>query len=201
MIFGSKILEKFQSKYSGELVVKKEFLDIYVSTGILTQSGGLIKDIWDPTLKKIKPLKNKSWLILGLATGTVAKIISQKYQPLKIIGVEIDPVMLDIGRKYFKLDEIPNLEIVNHDAREYVSDLEFDYILVDLYLGDQPPKFLYSEKFLNKLNKLGKLVIINHLFYDQQKKEMAEKLIESLKKYFKDIRLSRVITNVMIICS
>lgn len=200
-MFGPKVIAEYDSKYSGKLFVKNDWGNKYVTTGYLTQSGGLINDLWSPVIKNLK-FKNSNCLILGLATGTVAKLINKKFKGAKIVGVEIDPVMIDIGKKYFDLDKIPNLEILNQDAKRYTLNAKerFDLILVDLYLGDQPPSFLYSPVFLNKLAKLGKLVIINHLFYDEDKKSKAQALITSLSKYFQNIKLNHVLTNLMIIC-
>lgn len=204
-MWGPKVIAEFDSKYSGKLFVKSDWGNRYVTTGYLTQSGGLIHDLWNPILKNLSKrytLNAKTWLILGLATGTVAKLINKKFKDARITGVEIDPVMIDIGKKYFDLDKIPNLEILNLDAKDYLPKTkdQFDFVLVDLYLGDQPPTFLYSPIFLNKLAKLGKLVIINHLFYDEDKKRKAQVLITSLNKYFQNIRLNHVLTNLMIIC-
>lgn len=205
-MFGPKVIAEYDSKYSGKLFVKSDWGNRYVTTGYLTQSGGLIHDLWNPVLKKQSmnhELKTMNWLILGLATGTVVKLINKKFKDAKIVGVEIDPVMIEIGKKYFDLDKIPNLKILNLDAKDYLLKTKdrFDLILVDLYLGDQPPSFLYSPKFLKKLKKLGKLVIINHLFYDEDKKRKALVLITSLNKYFQNIKLNHVLTNLMIICS
>lgn len=196
-----KVLEEVESKYSGKLTVTEGYGTRYVSTGIWTQSGGIITDVWNPVLKKLAKPKGKSWLILGLATGTVAQIISKKYQPTKIVGVEIDPEMIRIGKKYFDLDKIPNLEIINEDALSTVqlSTVNYDFVLVDMYLGDQLPKFVYSDKFLQK--RIGKVVVYNHLFYTSEQKENAEKLIQKLQKKYQNVRLMRVLTNMMIICA
>lgn len=198
-MFGPQIIAEYDSKFSGKITVKKSFRDTYVTTGSLTQSGGLVKDVWQPLIKKYGR-KHKSWLVLGLATGTVVKLLPS---PSRVVGVEIDPVMLDISRKYFGLDAIPNLEIVNQDALDYTLKTRdsFDFILVDLYLGDQVPDFVYSKKFLEKLGQLGQLVIVNHLFYDEAKRQKVKKLIEQLSKTFADTKLHRVLTNVLIICS
>jgi len=205
-MFGPKVIAEYDSKYSGKLFVKSDWGNKYVTTGYLTQSGGLINDLWNPILKKLSmnhELKTMNCLILGLATGTVAKIINKKFKNAEMVGVEIDPVMIDIGKKYFDLDKIKNLKILNLDAKRYTLNAkeQFDLILVDLYLGDQPPGFLYSPKFLKELKKLGKLVIINHLFYDEDKKKAAQELITSLNKHFQNIKLNHVLTNLMIICS
>ena len=202
MIFGPKTIAEFKSVYSGQLLVRQDFTNRYVTTGGLTQSGGLVKDIWQSVLKKLSQdyeLRTKNWLILGLATGTVAKLLPH---PAGIVGVEIDPVMLNIGRQFFNLDHITNLEIVNQDAQKYLSRSKqhFDYLLIDLYLGDQLPGFVYTPSFLNQVKKHGSVAIFNHLFYDQAKKARAAKLVKVLSSIFPHIQLHHVLTNLMIIC-
>ena len=198
------IVEEYKSKYSKKLIVKKIWdwgWHYYVTTGVLTQSGGLINDIWSKVLSaQKKVLRGNNFLILGLATGTVAKIINKKFKDAEITGIEIDPMMIEIGKKYFDLDKIPNLKILIADANEYKPKEKFDLVLVDLYINDAPPRFLYSYQFLKKINQWGKHVIINHLFYDEDKKQKAHVLIKRLDKYFQKIRLNHVLTNVMIIC-
>jgi spermidine synthase len=205
-MFGIKELEIVNSKHSGKMVVKKDGRDVYVTTGGLTQSGGeLIKEVWNTFLSKNWwwKMRNKDWLILGLATGTVTKMISDKYQPKRIVGVEIDPEMVRLGHKYFGLDKIPKLEIVNQDAKLYVEksrDL-FDFILVDMYLGDKLPTFVYTDKFLKKIqNMTVETAVFNHLAYDTEKRSKAEKLVTALSHVFVNVQLRRVLTNVLVIC-
>src|SRR3989338_3096462 len=198
-MFKPKVIAIFDSEHSGKLLVKNDWGNKYVTTGYLTQSGGLISDLWNPVIKNYK-LKIKNCLILGLATGTVEKIINKKFKDAEITGIEIDPMMIEIGKKYFDLDKIPNLKILIADANEYKPKEKFDLVLVDLYINDAPPRFLYSYQFLKKINQWGKHIIINHLFYDEDKKQKAHVLIKRLDKYFQKIRLNHVLTNVMIIC-
>lgn len=196
-----KVLEEVESKFSGTLKMTDGYGDRYVATGIWTQSGGVIKDVWNPVLKKFKKQKSKgkTWLILGLATGTVAKMIAKDFQPAKMVGVEIDPAMLYIGNKYFGLADIPRLEIVNLDAQKYKTEKMFDIALIDMYLTDQLPKFVYGEKFLQ--SKFADIVVFNHLFETEEQKQNAQKLIAKLQKIYKSVELVRVLTNVMIICA
>ncbi len=197
-IFKPKVISEFKSLYNGQIQVKQDGTNRYVSVGNLTQSGGVVADVWRPILKKFSPFEAK-WLILGLGAGTVAKLIPQ---PARITGVEIDPVMLAIGRKYFGLDKIPNLKILNIDAKDYLlkTNDQFDFVLVDLYLGDQCRTFVYTPRFLKDIKQLGHVAIFNHLFYDDAKHRKAEELVKKLKAIFPDIRLHRVLTNLMIIC-
>jgi spermidine synthase len=196
-----QLLETVNSRFNGELKVYQSGRTIYVSTGHLTQTGGLIKDLWNSTLKKIGPRHNANWLVLGLAGGTVANIIAKKYHSNSITGVEIDKQMLALGKKYLDLDKIPHLTIINSDAQNYLKHLKtkFDYILVDMYIGDKLPDFVYSNHFLSHLSHLGDLVILNHLFYDEPKKNLAHVLIKSLESRFHHVVLHRTLTNLMII--
>ncbi len=202
-MFGPKVVEEFDSRYSGKIRVMQGFGYKYVSTGILTQSGGIVKDVWDPVLKKIGQ-KNCSWLILGLAAGTLAEQIAKRFTPSRLVGVEIDQIMIDIGKKYFSLDEIKSLEIVNQDANKFVASSSFpgfDFILVDMYLGEVLPDFVYSDIFLDRLKSHGKTVVFNHLFYDDGKKKLAANLMTKLESRFKVVTPQRVLTNVMLLCS
>jgi spermidine synthase len=201
MLFGPKTLEERQSEYSGSVKVVSTWGYKYIATGILTQSGGLVKDVWEGVLKKYGR-KNRSWLILGLAGGTIAKIVSDRLKPTQIVGVEIDPLMVELGKKYLDLSKIPKLEIIVADAKTYVFSVtgKFDYILVDMYLGDKLPDFVYTDKILRRFKTLGSCVIFNHLFYDSQKKVKAEELVNKLKLIFKEVTLVRKLTNLLIIC-
>lgn len=198
-----QVLETVISPANGELIVRQSGHTRYITTGSLTQTGGLIADLWSSSLHKIHPVKNRSWLILGLAGGTVASHISKKYHPTTITGVELDKQMLILGKKYLGLDTIPNLTIINSDAQNYLKHLKtkFDYILVDMYVGDALPSFVYTNKFLSNLSHLGNLIVFNHLFYDDSKRSLAHVLTKSLEPHFHHVILHRTLTNLMIICS
>lgn len=204
MLFGPKILEEVTSDYSGTIKVISGFGYKYIATGILTQSGGLVRDVWEPVLKTLNSKFSilNSCLILGLAGGTIAGMVAKSWPGIKIIGVEIDPIMIRLGKKYLDLDKIPNLKIIVTDAKSYLlsHNSYFELILVDMYIGDTLPEFVYDSKFLKKLAKLGKLVIFNHLFYDDHKRQKAGELVEKLKQIFPSVTLMRKLTNLLIIC-
>lgn len=206
MKFKPQILESINSRVSGKMEVRKLGRDIYVTTSGLTQSGGLIKDLWSKTLKKTAKthsLEKCSWLILGSATGTLAKIVATHYSPSRMVGVEMDPEMLRIGKEYFELGKITGLEIVQRDANKYIQSTtdNFDWVLVDLYVGDQLPKFVYSDRFISAVKKNGHQAIFNHLFYDPGKVKLAKSLSAKLATKFSHIQLIRELSNLLIVCS
>lgn len=181
----------------------KDFNTYYFTTGFWTQSGGIIRDLWGPVLSSVRPAKHAFWLILGLSGGTVAGIISKKYSPAKIVGVELDPIMINLGKKYLNLDKIPHLKIVNNDANYYLqtTNFKYDYALIDMYIGETPPEFIYTDKFLHRLKQQAAILIFNHLFYTSAQKLTAEKFINRLDKIFSTVKLQRRLTNILIICS
>ena len=116
-------------------------------------------------------------------------MLSQKFPWLKIIGVEIDPVMIDITKEYFGLGDGRNLRIFKTDAQKFIrtNRSKFDLILVDLFLGPNYPVQFEEAEFLQKLSQtLSKngIVIFNRLT-TKTSNFVPEKFIDKLAKFFK----------------
>lgn len=101
--------------------------------------------------------KFESILVLGVAGGSVIRTLTDEIKfKGKITGVEIDPNVVDIANKYFKLDTIPNLEIVIDDAFEFVlkTKAQYDLIIIDIFQDTTMPNFLFEDFFINRINAL-----------------------------------------------
>ena len=96
-------------------------------------------------------------LVLGVAAGSVIKTLVNeiKYEN-RITGVEIDSDVVELANQYFKLDSIPNLEIVIDDAFEFVlkTHLHYDLIIVDIFRDTTMPNFLFENFFTNRLGEI-----------------------------------------------
>lgn len=101
--------------------------------------------------------KFDSILILGVAGGSVIKTLVDdvKFKG-KITGVEIDAEIIEIAKKYFKLDEIKNLELHLDDAFEFVLKTKenYDLIIIDIFQDTKMPNFLFEDFFINRINLL-----------------------------------------------
>lgn len=191
-MFGNKILEIRKSKFNKEIkVVKTLGIGIYIQAGGITQSGGIVKRIWKTALKKIQIKEVKNCLILGLGGGTVAGLIRKKYPKAKITGVEIDPVMVRLGRKYLNLDEY-GVDIKIADARKF-NPKNYDLIIVDTYLGDK-----YVDFVEHNFTK-AKVVIFNRLYLKENRQEV-DKFEKKLKKVFSSVEVVKPLINVVFIC-
>lgn len=177
--------------------------------GGMIQSGPAIRQIWH---KAIHELKNKNVkvnraLIIGLGCGDVAFEIQRHYPKAKIVGVEIDPHVVEMARCYFDLATVKNLNISVAEGSGYVAKLarakhqeKFDLIIVDAYLGNAMPRQFRNKTFFKQISKIlahDGVIIYNHLFYDQFKKQ-AEMFIKELETQFGRITLMRAGENLLI---
>ena len=118
-------------------------------------SGG----IWDLFLiapyfvSHTSPLDVHRVLMIGLAAGTVAREYTEVYGPIPIDGVELDPSIISVGRKYFDMNE-PNLNAVADDGRHFLDTRagRYDVIAVDAYRQPYIPFHLTTVEFFRSVS-------------------------------------------------
>ena len=93
-------------------------------------------------------------LVIGLAGGTVARVLTAAYGPVQIDGVEIDPRIIDVGRRYFAMTE-PNLNAVAADGRYFLNQARTDYdlIVIDAYRQPYIPFHLTTKEFFEEARR------------------------------------------------
>lgn len=145
-------------------------------------------------------------LILGFGAGCVVPLI-QQYQPsCKVVGVEIDEKVVELGRKYFGVDELKNTEIIIADAFDYLANSQqnFDLIIVDIYVDRDVPSSIESPEFIvnlhNHLNSNG-MVLFNKLAYSKKIKDQIPALTENYKKIFSNNELLYILETGRILIS
>ncbi len=77
----------------------------------------------------------KSVLSLGLGGGAKQKFL-WKHLDCHQVCVELSPLVIDVGRRFFEIPQDDRLQIVQMDALEYLQkpqEQRFDIILIDLY--------------------------------------------------------------------
>ena len=136
---------------NGELVIDSKNTNYsYGSLQRILKKG--LKYIGYDRIKKFDKI-----LVLGVAGGSVIKTLVDdvKYKG-QIIGVEIDPEIIEIANTYFKINEIENLEIVIEDAFEFVlrTKDKFDLIIIDVFQDTKMPSFLFEAHFIQRVNSM-----------------------------------------------
>jgi spermidine synthase len=75
-------------------------------------------------------------LVVGGAGYSTPKEFLRRYPDARIDVVEIDPGMTDIARKYFRLSDDPQLNIIHEDGRTYLNRAvrnKYDVVLIDAF--------------------------------------------------------------------
>lgn len=116
-------------------------------------------------------------LVLGVAGGSVIKTIKEEIKfNGRIIGVELDKNVLELANRYFKLNEIENLELIHDDAFEFVlkTKEKYDLIIIDIFQDTIMPNFLFEDFFINRINSLLNLngfILFNTMVLTEKDKE------------------------------
>lgn len=208
LFLGEEIIDKVFSSLNGEILIYQGlFGQKSMRIGGVSQSGGLVVNIWKKAINEVKNRMGgiSSCLILGLGCGDAARLVSQKWPEAKITGIEIDPAVIEVGKKYFRLKEIPNLEVVRGDAIEKIENQKskFDLVLVDLYLGKNFPKEAESKEFLESLKKITTpdgIIVFNRFNWGVYRKQ-AEDFKEKLRDFFPKVWVKKTVSNLLLFSS
>ena len=203
-------MEERKSSINGKIRVLKTLgLGTYIQVEGLTQSGGVVEGIWRSTLKKVTSIKYQvsNCLILGLGGGSAAKWVRHYYPESKIVGIDIDPVMVELGKKYLGLDKL-NIDIKIEDALEFLNhkskflNLKYNLILIDIYQGSDIPEKFQTEKFIELIKKflsVKGIAMFNRLYFDEKRKE-AMRFAKKLESIFSEVDYYYPEANVMFFC-
>lgn len=121
--------------------------------------------------------KFENILVLGVAGGSVIKTLTQEIKfKGKITGVEIDEVAIEIAQKFFQLQTIPNFNLVQDDAFEFVlkTKEKYDLIIIDVFQDTQMPNFLFEDFFINRINfllQVNGFILFNTMVLNKKERE------------------------------
>jgi predicted membrane-bound spermidine synthase len=161
---------------AGRLVFERDSAYNYIQvvqvgtrTELLLNEGQAIHSIYDPTTlltggpwdyfviaddfrpaQPTEPIPHRV-AILGLAGGTAARQYTAAFgTSVQITGVEIDPTLVQVARRYFHLDE-PNVHPVVADARYWLATDRgrYDVICMDAYQQPYIPWYLTTKQFFS----------------------------------------------------
>ena len=128
---------RFGSSYQSETVVSDPFETVYPYTDYF-----FLGPAYKPDARRM--------LFLGLGGGSAPKRIWRDLPELKLQVVELDPVVVDVARRFFAVPDSPRLPIAVSDARLYLerSSARWDVIALDTFYEDGVPFHLTTREFL-----------------------------------------------------
>lgn len=200
-----KVIYTTQSKYNGQIEVVKvgETLKIKVDKidqSISPDSPNAARLVWGKIIDVLKQNEPdlKNILILGLGGGTVQHLISKHFPKAHMVSIDIDQVMYDVAKEFFKVDQIPNHRVVIADACRVIVEPEeyelvkqsFQVVLVDIYIGSQYPDLGKSGNFVSAIKNMlvpGGLAIFNRI-YTNEHQDDVNLFIDYLEQFFYDVK-------------
>lgn len=181
-------LEKRKGELTSQLEITIENGRYVLNTRQVNYSFGGLHKVFEKAFEKekIADLNIKNVLILGFGAGDVAELLVEKYKlNCSIVGIEKDPVVIELAKKYFNIDRFHNLKLLKDDAFHFVQTCSqtFDLIVIDVFIEDRIPKIFDQELFLNNIKKIKAsegILFYNRPFNDEIKQkytfEFAEKM-------------------------
>jgi len=151
---------------------------------------------WSAMLPEKTP---RTALLLGFGAGTLAHLVARRFPGIRIVGVDIDPRVIEFARRHFDL-AVPNLEVVIGDAFAYAAECRepFDYVAVDLFCGRAFQRGALAKSFLRRLAAIagptGEIVV--NLFKDGRGDVYVNRLARILLIH----RVERLTHNIIVHC-
>jgi spermidine synthase len=143
-----------------------------------------------------------SVLVMGIAGGTLAYLLNQTTSPKEIVGIEIDPEVIKLGKKYFYLDTLSNLTVIQADVVSWLKEelnkkdtKKYDLIVMDLFQGPVTPPLCDREEFfhdsISLLNK-GGVLTMNKIFHRDDPIEKIQQYVgERFGEFFDEVSFTR----------
>lgn len=165
---GGRVLFEGESRYQFVQVVEEEGGErrlLQLNEGWAVHSvydphDRIVGGVWDhflvlPALAEMRepdgPAATPDVLIVGNAAGTAARAYARYRPEAHVDGVEIDPLVTSVGRRYFGMRDLPNLDVHTADGRPFLlhSNDRWDVIHIDAYRQPYIPFYLTTREFFD----------------------------------------------------
>lgn len=183
------IVEKRPSAVSGELEVWYQNGRYVLHSPDANYSFDTLHRVFQKAFKKldVKKRNPKTVLILGFGAGSVATILCDELKLTPdITGIELDPEVISLARKYFDLDRFKKLNLQIADAAEFVASCrtKFDLVISDVFVDKHVPDKMLTTmytKHLFRLTAKGGLGMMNIITETKEQHHQLHLILQTLK--------------------
>jgi len=125
-------------------------------------------------------------LIVGLGGGSIPNFLHKYYPDTQIDVVDIDPLVVEVAKKYFGFREDKTLRAHVADGRAFIEKCEkpYDVIFLDAYGSENIPYALATREFLQAVRKAvtPKGVVVTNLWC-----RSSNRLYDSMVRTYIDV--------------
>ncbi len=206
-----QVVARFSTLHNRDIRILEEKGKYKLLVNGSRQSGPYIQKLWQhafTTFGIIPSPDVRSVLVLGVGGGTVIHLLHTLYSHAQITGVDIDDKMIAIGKKYFDLDNITGLSLIQSDAKTFVAHArvdkkKWDMVVVDIFVGATIPPFVAEESFLKDVSAIltprGTL-LINYL-REREYMNLSDLLLDKLSTFFHSVKDTEIYFNRFFYCT
>ena len=130
--------------------------------------------------------KPKRILIVGLGGGSIPNFLHKHYPDTHIDVVDIDPMVVEVAKKYFAFRQDKTLRVHVADGRAFIEKCKkpYDIIFLDAYGADDIPYALATREFLQAVRKAvtPKGVVVTNLM-----SRFSNRLYDSMIRTYIDV--------------
>ena len=192
-------------------------LDSTMEGGMEVDTGDIIlpyQEYWQLPKMKDSFMMERA-LFLGAGAFGMPEAVSKEWPKADVEVVEIDPVVIEAGHRFFKLSEFPKVQAHADDARRHLrmnDGKHYDMIFGDAYNGVQAiPVHLASREFFqlvhDRLTPHGVFVMNVISAVEGNKSRLLAGMLSTLKSVFPHVEVCAVgaqwnqIQNVILVAS
>ena len=168
----TRVVYRAQSKINGDVQVMEDRDYRFLMFGRSLQSGQNKRNLNRSAFRYVDGFHlgkavvpdAKSALFIGLGGGMGPRQFHNFYKDMRVEAVDIDPVVVRIARRYFRLPSGPRMKVAVGDGRAYLekNKQKYDLILLDAYDARSAPPMLTTVEFMrlvkSRLHPGGALV-------------------------------------------
>jgi len=126
------------------------------------------------------PARHERALVIGLGAGVIPRFLHTYLPDIQVDVVEIDPVVVEVARRYFAVEPDARLHVHVDEGRRFVMACEqrYDAIVLDGYGLHEVPAQLSTCEFLQRVRTLLRPggVVLGNLWGDASVRHHARML-------------------------
>ncbi|MGD0897462.1 MAG: fused MFS/spermidine synthase [Thermoguttaceae bacterium] len=129
-------------------------------------------------------------LIVGLGGGTIPTFLHKHYPQTMIDVVDIDPVVVEVAKKFFGFREDHTLRAQVEDGRRFIENCRepYDMILLDAYGSENIPYPLATQEFLQAVRRAlrpGGVVAGN--VWSRESNPLYDSMVRTYQEVFEEL--------------
>jgi len=132
----------------------------------------------------------KRILVIGLGGGTLPSFLHKHYPAAVIDAVDIDPVVVDVARRYFGFRDDALMKGHVGDGRRFVEEVKqpYDMIFLDAYGSDSVPEHLATEEFLRAVRRAVKPdgIVVGNI-WGRGHNRLYDRMVRTYQEVFDDL--------------